>query len=273
MRVIIHLVFILALPIVAFGETPELVTLEEGIPRGILARVFPIRVGTEQGTCFVVDVNERQYLVTARHVVAGARPGESVEIYRHNTWHPITYKPIFPKSDKIDAVALVLDTALTPKLALPVGMGGIVIGQKVFFLGYPFGLASRSKGKNDFIPFVKAGILSAIDYGDEEMPIVYVDGHNNPGFSGGPIIFSNMYDKRRLQIGAVVSGYRNQPTEVVDLIVPESSSSENVQGSSSQIRTKKVQVIRENTGIVVGYQLEQLVEAIKGSPIDGEPQK
>lgn len=245
------------------AEAPELITLGEGVPIGMLSRIFPIRAGKAAGTCFLVDVDQRQYLVTARHVVAGIKPESTVEIFRHGIWTPILFKPIFPKNEKIDAVAIGLDTALAPQLDLQVSTSGIVLGQRVVFLGFPFGLASRSKDKNDFIPFVKAGILSAIDYGDQQTPIVYVDGHNNPGFSGGPIIFANLGDKHRLQIAAVVSGYRNQPTEVVEVTVPDTTSSENGEDTSSETKRKKVQIVLENTGIVIGYQLNHLVEAIK----------
>lgn len=243
--------------------TPEMITLGEGVPIGMLSRIFPIRAGKAAGTCFLVDVDQRQYLVTARHIMAGIEPGTAVEIFRHGSWTPLLFKPIFPRNEKIDAVAIALDTALAPRLDLQVSTSGMVLGQKVFFLGFPFGLASRSKDRNDFIPFVKAGILSAIDYGDQQTPVVYVDGHNNPGFSGGPIIFANLGDRHRLQIAAVVSGYRNQPTEVVEVTVPDRISSENGEDTSSQVKQKKVQIVLENTGIVIGYELNQLIEAIK----------
>lgn len=273
MRSLALLICLVTVAVPVRAEMSEVITLGDGVPLGMLSRIFPIRAGTEAGTCFVVDIEKRQYLVTARHVVAGIEPGANVEIFHHGTWIPIAFKPIFPRSKKIDAVALVLDTALTPKLDLPVGTAGIVLGQKVFFLGFPFGLASRSKDKKDLIPFVKAGILSAIDYGDKETPVVYVDGHNNPGFSGGPIIFANSSDRRRLQIAAVVSGYRNQPTEVVEVIVPDTTSSENTEDTSSQGKTKAIQVVRENTGIVIGYQLNQLVEAILDNPMGSDHAK
>jgi hypothetical protein len=267
MRLLAFLIVLFVFVVPAVAETAELITLGDGVPIGMLDRIFPIRAGTRAGTCFVIDVDEQQYLVTARHLVAGIKPGAKVEIFRNGIWRPIVFQPVFPENQKIDAVALVLDTVLAPKLDLPVGAAGIILGQKVFFLGFPFGLASRSKDRNDFIPFVKAGILSAIDYGDKQTPIVYVDGHNNPGFSGGPIIFANHNDRDRLQIAALVSGYRNQPTEVVDVTVPDSKSSESEENNSSQTKTKKVQIVLENTGIVIGYQLNQLVEAIRASSV------
>lgn len=39
------------------------------------------------------------------------------------------------------------------------------------------------------IPFLKSGIVSAMDDRDPEANLLYLDGHNNSGFSGGPIVF------------------------------------------------------------------------------------
>jgi hypothetical protein len=248
---------------------PETIRLGEGIPSGMLERIFSIRLGSDAGTCFVIEVDDRQFLVTARHVVPGIKPGDKVEVFFHGAWVPIIVNPIFPKNEKIDAVALAADLGdlkIPGGLDIPVGSAGIVLGQKVFFLGFPFNLASRSKDRNDFIPFVKAGILSAIDYGDKKTPIVYIDGHNNPGFSGGPVIFPNLNKGHQLQIAAVVSGYRNQPIKVVEVTVPDSPTAGSKDEPTSKNNSKKIQVVLENTGIVVACQLNELVEAIKNNP-------
>jgi S1-C subfamily serine protease len=266
MRLLVQLALLVAFLLPSVTAIAETVRLEEGVPGGMLDRIFPIRSGSNTGTCFVIDVDERQYLVTARHVVPGIKTGDKVEIYLHGSWVPLAIIPIFPNNEKIDAVALAADTIIAARLDLPVGTPGIVLGQKVFFLGFPFGLASRSKNRNDFIPFIKAGILSAIDYGDNTTALVYIDGHNNPGFSGGPVIFANLAKDHQLQIAAVISGYRNQPIEVIDVTVPDKPTSENKDESASKNNSRKIQVVLENTGIIVAHQLNELVEAIRSNP-------
>jgi hypothetical protein len=253
------LIITLILPITN-PAAAEFLPLNEGIPTGMLSRVFPIRVGVDGGTCFVIDVNERQYLVTARHIVPTIEAADNVEIFHKNAWHPIVVHAIFPENKNIDAVALAASTEAMAdlklsKLDIPLGSKDVIIGQKVFFLGYPFGLASRSKNRNDLIPFVKAGILSAIDYRSQDVPVVYIDGHNNHGFSGGPVIFSNLVNNRQLQILAVISAYKNQQTNVMDVTVPDDPTSES--------KTNKLQYVLENSGIAIAYQLNEVVEAIK----------
>ena len=58
------------------------------------------------------------------------------------------------------------------------------MGQQVWFLGYPYGIASHfQSGK--VAPFIKRGTMSAIDAANPDAIVIYIDGFNNPGFSGG----------------------------------------------------------------------------------------
>lgn len=59
------------------------------------------------------------------------------------------------------------------------------------------------------IPFLKSGIVSALDDRDPEAGILYLDGQNNPGFSGGPIVFWHSAS-RGFRVAGVVRGYRNE---------------------------------------------------------------
>jgi len=68
----------------------------------------------------------------------------------------------------------------------------MVIGQDVFFLGFPYNydsLLQQSPFGNTPIPFVKKACMSAIIKSGEDI-LLLLDGHNNPGFSGGPVCFS-----------------------------------------------------------------------------------
>jgi len=66
------------------------------------------------------------------------------------------------------------------------------------------------------LPFIKSGILSALDIRNENAVTLYLDGHNNPGFSGGPIVFlSNT--TRRFHVAGVVSGFRNEYFPIFEL--------------------------------------------------------
>ncbi len=84
------------------------------------------------------------------------------------------------------------------------------LGESVHFLGFPFGLRSEVGEMNsEFpIPWVKCGIVSGFE-GD----VIFLDGHNNPGFSGGPVVRNGGSDA---QILGVVSAYKNEPRAVLD---------------------------------------------------------
>lgn len=237
------------------------IKLEEGIPDVFLDRVLPIRLGNASGTCFVVDVDNRQYLITARHVISQTPFDGKLEIFSKGSWHSIKAHLILPRNEETDVAALAPENIIMSKVEFPLGAAGVVLGQKVYFLGYPFGLASRSRQRDDFIPFVKAGILSAIDGRDKSGIVVYVDGHNNPGFSGGPVIFSNLNHGNTLQIASVISGYRNQPSQVFEKEIPVTDQ------PTPESKTQKLQFVQENSGIVISFSLDPLLEAIKERPI------
>ena len=80
----------------------------------------------------------------------------------------------------------------------------------------------------------------------------YVDGANNPGFSGGPIV-SKKAGSGKFQIIGVIKGFALDPIPVVkkdDLKDPKP-------------KAYKDLYVRTNTGIVVGYSLKHIVEAIE----------
>ena len=76
-----------------------------------------------------------------------------------------------------------------------------------------------------------------------------LDGHNNIGFSGGPVVFCTA-NPRQWLIAAVVSGYRGQAEYIVD-----------EQGEKTQFR------YTSNTGIIYAYDVNGAVALISSNPI------
>lgn len=236
--------------------------LKNGIPYGILNRIFQIRFGEKAGTCFVIDVDQKQYIVTAKHLVPRINPTDTVKISINENWLSLKIRVIFPKNEHTDIVALAANTIIAPKMEIFVSAGDIILGQDIYFLGFPYGLSSR--GGDAFITklaFVKKGILSAMSTGGASDQIMYVDGHNNPGFSGGPVIFANYSKQDRLQIAGVVSGYKAQPIKVYESEVKSKET------KTDQEKKKFIQYVRENTGIVIAYKIGEILEAINKNPI------
>jgi hypothetical protein len=85
----------------------------------------------------------------------------------------------------------------------------------VYFLGFPYGLKEDVTAdiNNDFpLPFVKRGIIASFQFfGSPDLATFYIDGHNNPGFSGGPVVA--LKPTRQAVVIGVVSGYsaRSEP--------------------------------------------------------------
>ena len=237
------LVCLLALPIISFAQ-PEIVT------SNVLQRVFLIKFGDQYGSSFTIDVDNKQYLISAKHFLDQLKESDYIEIFHDSQWKKLEVKRIDLKNPRIDILVLAPSVQLSPPFALQPSIGNIVISQDVFFLGFPFGMNVEAKTlNNNFpLPFVKKGIVSAIDI---EEKILYVDGNNNPGFSGGPIVLFDLNEKK-LKVTAVVSGYRNQMADIY----------EKDQATALKAVT--------NSGILIGYMINSAIDAIKNKPIGVE---
>lgn len=127
------------------------------------------------------------------------------------------------------------------------------LGQEAYFLGFPYGLYS-SVGKGA-VPLVKHAYVSAVVNCDAVVPggspdegLLLLDGLNNPGFSGGPVVAPDVYSPgpRILKVIGVVSGFRNEYINV------------NVNGKVAMNAAVPV-----NTGIVVATTFERVTAMLK----------
>jgi hypothetical protein len=135
---------------------------------------------------------------------------------------------------------------LTPTgLPLKYSTNGLIYGQDSYFLGFPYGLT----GKSIFteagfpMPFVKKGVISYFEKG-----LLYLDGHNNPGFSGGPVVFGSP-GNAVTNIAGVISGYKSTFNPVLIDKKPTEYS------------------FQENTGIIIVYPIENAIDIIDANPI------
>lgn len=228
------------------------------VTSNVLGRVLQVRSPTTTCSAFTIEVEDKQYLVTARHCVGGVTNSRPLQVRQGNEWKPVGGPMIFPSNPTVDIAALGLAEAITIKYEFQPTSDGMALGQSVFFLGYPSDLSTKWKSPDspDFgeVAFIKAGILSAMDTRDRRAVIVYVDGHNNPGFSGGPIVF-RPNPNSPFRVAAVVKGFRGEGTPVVkrqDLDDLNAPAHEDLYA-------------RANAGIVVGYSINHIVEAISGA--------
>jgi hypothetical protein len=212
----------------------------------MLQRTLFIKAGREVGTAFTIDYQGNLYLVTAKHVVVGL-PGSNatIQIRRGSKWEDVhTVKTLFPPSDDVD-IAVFETNENVPKpfqVTAARGSGGVTLGQRVWFLGYPWGIGTRAR--NAEAPFLKGGTMSAIDATNPNAVVVYIDGFNNPGFSGGPIIFWN-FSTHAYEVLGVVRGYKEDTAKIL------------VNGEHADTN------LLVNSGILVGYSIEHAIQAVE----------
>ena len=122
---------------------------------------------------------------------------------------------------------------------------GLTYGQDVYFLGFPYGYLGRYHfGPQGYpLPFVKKATLSLFDG-----KTFLLDGHNNPGFSGGPVVFTEPF-KHNYKVAAVVSGYRAVEEPVF------------ADGVASGL------TYSYNTGIIIAHAIDWALDLIHANPI------
>jgi len=105
------------------------------ITSNVLRRVLMLRLaGSESfGTGFTLEADGRQYLITAKHVVAGMKAEGTVEIRQGDGWSPVPVR-VFRCDDPVDIAVLVAPKQLTVAFPLEPNMAEIMHGQDVYSL-------------------------------------------------------------------------------------------------------------------------------------------
>ena len=183
----------------------------------ILRQVYYLKYGNSEGTAFLIFYNDEEYVITAKHLFPKPlKCGSSIKLHLEVEKSSENYagKYYIHKDTSLDIAVIKLNKKIKVLETFKIDHQAI-IGQDVYFLGYPqFNKTKFNTSHPDLgiIPFVKKGILSAISYVNK-YNLYYLDGQNNPGFSGGPVVIYDIYSKS-FKILGVVSGYFNEPIRV-----------------------------------------------------------
>ena len=158
------------------------------------------------------------------------------------------------------------------------------MGQDAYFLGFPYGIRIDSKGLNGPYPLavIKRGTVSGVIAlgNDAKTEMVLLDGYNNPGFSGGPIVFRDLNQSAVvLKLIGVISGFI---PEVVPVMTKHDIKSPAEASAAAKAQPWKVQrkpdgtyfeyvdsdkSVALNTGIVQGYGIAPAIDLIRQHPI------
>ncbi len=216
------------------------------ITSNVIHRVFRIRFGRSEGTAFTIEVGQREYLITARHVVESIQDSMEIEVFSNGIWTPLRVNLVGHAPGNVDVSVVAASRRLTPpNLPMEATHKGITYGQDVYFLGFPYGfLGKYIFGPEGYpLPFVKKATLSQFDG-----KVFLLDGHNNPGFSGGPVVFAEPFTLN-YKVAAVISGYKAVQEPVY------------AGGQPSNL------TYLYNTGIIVSHSIDSTMEMIRANPI------
>ena len=239
------------------------------VTRNVICRTFRISYNGRVGTCFIIDVDDRKYIITAQHIVEDitgeAGPGsiDIVSLYHDGTWQPITVILIghTPKNIDISVLSTMyffdkdIERVLAPD-DLPLSAKyDMFYGQDLYYLGFPNIVdvdeshdANMINRKFPF-PIVKHAILSAI--GNEKNFLI--DGYGNPGFSGGPVVFQP-HGSQEFKVAGVVVSYTPE-------ILPVYKTELQAKNNSSCITP--IGYFRSNSGLTTVSRIKHAIDLIK----------
>lgn len=186
----------------------------------VIGRVFQFKYEGGTGTSFIIHKDSTNYLITAKHILKNTANGESIKfgIFQDNAWALFKGKVYFDKNKDVDIAVIVVDGLGFSKSSIEIGDTKTVLGDEGFFLGFPYGLKTNDHGKiNKGFPFplLKKAVLSG-SITENGVSNIILDGHNNPGFSGGPVLFQDRLAKSndKYYLVGVISSYWAQKNNV-----------------------------------------------------------
>lgn len=233
-------------------------TGEKVITFNVISRVFQISGPATSGTAFAIDHHDKQYLITARHVIEGVYFPSTIEIYHEQQWKNIDANLVGSGSGDLDIAVLSCSVGLAPPFSLVASADGISHGQPLYFLGFPFGWRWETQVLSDHnfpTPFIKAGILSGAS---NDFSFLFVDGHGNKGFSGGPVVFQPDVRSNEFRVAGVVA---RLPTTPFNPVVNEDGI---IIANENKVPLGYVQ---ENPGFVVAVSIHHAIALIEANPI------
>lgn len=224
----------------------------------VTSRVFQIRYGGSTGTAFVIDYEGTQYFVTADHLVKSAGEKAAVEIFGSgdSKWHSVDFTILHGGSKCVDVAVLVPTQKRfvnADQIPYPYNYA---LGQEVYFLGFPYGLYTTFANQGGAFPLIKHAYLSAnvscsalYPDGTGDDGLILLDGLNNPGFSGGPVVAPDMFSPftnvRLQKLIGVISGYRNDN-------IPLNVNGQRVDNAS----------VAANSGIIIAIPFQRVIDLI-----------
>lgn len=179
------------------------------INSNILQRVFKISCNDKSGTAFTIERLGVQYLVTAKHLFPEDLPSKvEIGIQLNASIENRLAFVYYHSNESIDICVIKLenDELIGAQNHIEFIDQSFTLSQDCYFLGFPLNLFIPMEGLQSFpVPLVKKGIISGF-FQVDNYQLLLLDGINNPGFSGGPVVV--IEPKNVMKIVGVISGYQ-----------------------------------------------------------------
>jgi S1-C subfamily serine protease len=189
------------------------------VTSNVLLRILLIKTDAGTGTAFTLDIDGRQYVVTAKHMVKGLTGQQTIFLREKGEWSPLPVT-IFPCAGAADIAVLIPPGVLTKSDPLePAAARNVFVTQEVFFIGFPYGQSAQDNSPlfmSRPVPFAKHGILSTT-----LTDVILVDALNNPGFSGSPIVFRDLNASGPTPVFYVLGVVSSFFPDLVHVVQPE----------------------------------------------------
>ena len=165
-------------------------TTQPVLPAEIIYRVFWItRDSKPEGTGIVIDVEGKQYFITAQHVASKCAYQPELRIGDGDSWtsRTITWDYV-GENQQADVAVLAADRLLCPdRLYLDVGSQDLTYGMVGYALGFPTALETHEISVTDEghpmpVPALAVAYFSGGDY-------ACCSGYITSGYSGGAVVF------------------------------------------------------------------------------------
>ncbi|MBV6777895.1 MULTISPECIES: S1 family peptidase [Xanthomonas] len=186
------------------------------VTSNILLRTFFIKAEA-YGTAFTLEVDGEEFLVTARHLLNQENPDFEIKIFHADKWQILSAEVVGHGRGEIDISVLKLRQRLSSAaLTVTPTIAGLVWGQDVYFLGFPYKMWGDVGNLMGGMPcaYAKKGTVSSFKLHDPQ--ILHIDAINNEGFSGGPLFFYPLGKPDEVCVAGVVSKFRIEHEYVID---------------------------------------------------------
>lgn len=171
------------------------------VTNDILECTFKIQTDTQSGTGFLIGRPDSNFMITARHLFRKSyKNGDKIVywVYGKDSWEAFDGTLLLHKNPKVDIAIIKPDSIGKWNPTLNSNLPAMFLGEDAIFLGFPYDIIPSRKMADVELYYPYPIFKKAMNCENVESDsIIYYlfEGHNNSGFSGGPILLKSWKQK------------------------------------------------------------------------------